>query len=219
MRPTREKLIGRIDEFIEKGRVAIANPEKPGMCNGALCVRFRNPTLSFIRNFFGTESEYYSSFNYHMGNWGVDNVERSIAILEELKEELEGGWDTTLKNLITSEIFTDFLDMATYLLSEDYKDAAAVMIGGVLEEHLRQLCLENEIEIRVDKKGKKIPKRAAVLNDELAKEEVYNKLSHKQVISWLDLRNNAAHGNYKEYTAEQVENMAGGVLDFIARTS
>jgi hypothetical protein len=46
---------------------------------------------------------------------------------------------------------------------------------------------------------------------------VYNKLDHKNVIAWLDLRNNAAHGKYNEYTQEQVELMLSSVSDFISR--
>ena len=36
------------------------------------------------------------------------------------------------------------LEMAEHLLAADYKDAAAVLGGGVLEEHLRQLCKKQE---------------------------------------------------------------------------
>jgi hypothetical protein len=36
-------------------------------------------------------------------------------------------------------LFSDFLELASYLNSEGYKDAAAVICGGVLEGHLRKL--------------------------------------------------------------------------------
>ena len=107
--------------------------------------------------------------------------------------------------------------MAEYLLSEDYKDPAAVMAGSVLEEHLRQLCLKNNIEVEIESQGKVKPKKADRLNSELAKAEIYSKLDQKAVTTWLDLRNKAAHGKYDEYTKEQVQNMLHGIIEFLSR--
>ena len=52
--------------------------------------------------------------------------------------------------LVHADIFTDFLEMADYLLEEGYKDPAAVLAGGTLEEHLRKLCHKKNIEIMKD---------------------------------------------------------------------
>lgn len=41
-------------------------------------------------------------------------------------------------------------------------------------------------------------------------------LLHQQVTAWLDIRNNAAHGNYLEYTENDVGLMIKGVNSFIA---
>jgi len=109
--------------------------------------------------------------------------------------------------------------MAEHLLSNGYKDPAAVMVGSVLEEHLRQLCLKNDLDVETEVDGKLKPKKVDRLNSELAKNEVYGKLDQKSVTAWLDLRNKAAHGKYDEYTAEQVKNMVLGVTEFLARVS
>ena len=109
--------------------------------------------------------------------------------------------------------------MAQHLLAEGYKDAAAVMIGGVLEEHLRQLCLTHGVAISTSKAGVDVPRKADALNADLAKANVYGKLDQKNVTAWLDLRNDAAHGHYTRYTADQVEIMHRGFLEFAARVS
>ena len=57
------------------------------------------------------------------------------------------------------------------------------------------------------------------MNSELASANIYNKLDQKSITSWLDLRNKAAHGQYLEYTKEQVELMYQGVTNFISRTT
>ena len=122
------------------------------------------------------------------------------------------------KDLITAELFTDFLEMAEHLLEHRYKDAAAVIIGSTLENHLRQLCGANSIDInRKNNRGRLVPKKADLLNSELATKGVYNRLDSKSVTAWLDLRNNAAHGNYEEYSHEQVSLMLSGVRNFISK--
>ena len=138
-------------------------------------------------------------------------------ILNSVKKELEDGWVFELKDLVTAEIFTDFLEMAEYFLSEGYKDPAAVIIGGVLEEHLRQLCQKNNIPVTITKGEKEVAIKANQLNQNLAKAEQYNKLEMKNVTAWLDLRNNVAHGKYNEYDKSQVKEMLQGVMGFITR--
>jgi hypothetical protein len=116
--------------------------------------------------------------------------------------------------LIHADIFTDFLDMADYLMQQGYKDPAAVVAGSVLEEHLRKLCDKYGIPtVKADGK----PKTADALNSELASANVYSKLEQKSVTAWLDLRNKAAHGKYTEYDQDQVASLIRGVREFAIR--
>jgi hypothetical protein len=124
---------------------------------------------------------------------------------------------SAIKGLVSAEVFSDFLDMAGYLLDQAYKDAAAVMIGSVLEEHLRQLCQANSIDTFEIKNGRKLPKRANALNQDLRKVKAYNQIDCRSIEAWLDLRNQAAHGHYIQYSHKQVELMHRGVLEFLAR--
>ena len=107
--------------------------------------------------------------------------------------------------------------MATHLLSEGYKDAAAVIAGSTLEEHLRQLAGKHSVTTEHAQKGRTVPKKADRLNADLAKAAAYKKLDHKNITSWLNLRNDAAHGQYEEYSQVQVELMVQGIRDFLAR--
>lgn len=59
--------------------------------------------------------------------------------------------------------------------------------------------------------------KADRINADLKVANVYSGLDQKQVTAWLDLRNNAAHGNYAKYTQEQVDLMISGIQNFIAR--
>jgi len=181
--------------------------------------QFRSSSLSFLKNLFDEHHPYYKEFNDNVTDCTPVHTNVGKGILLAVKQEIDGGWLFTLKGLVSAEIFSDFLEMAEHLLEELYKDPAAVMTGSVLEEHLRQLCDREGIAVEVEKAGKLSPKKADLLNAELANAGVYNKLDQKIITSWLDLRNKAAHGRYTEYTKEQVDLMYQGVANFISRTS
>jgi hypothetical protein len=213
-------LAARAGELIQKGnRVLGTQTDSDGwkFVDSAQFADFRTSSLSFLRRTFGTESPNFEEFNERVKTAGPGDVRRGIGILTASKEELEGGWLTTTKGLLSAEIFSDFLEMAEHLLAEDYKDAAAVIVGSVLEERLRQLAEKHGIDVAREKAGRRVPKKADLLNAELVKAGAYNKLDQKNVTAWLDLRNKAAHGHYDEYSRSQVELMHQSVLDFMAR--
>jgi hypothetical protein len=135
-----------------------------------------------------------------------------VGVLRALREAYANGYLDTVAELVRAETLNEIIDQAEFLLSEGYKDAAAVMIGGVLEGHLRKLCGKHKID--TDKDGK--PLKAARLNDGL-KVAAYGNLDHKHVTAWLDLRNDAAHGHYANYDIARVELLLLGVRDFITR--
>jgi hypothetical protein len=148
------------------------------------------------------------------GNNMRDRIISLAGMLRALRTEYENGYLQTVEELVHADMFSNFLDMADYLLEEKYKDAAGVIAGSAVEQHLRELCKKNGIDIR-DANDR--PIKAETLNQELRAKAVYNLLEQKNVTSWLDLRNNAAHGHYGEYDESQVKILITGVRAFIAR--
>ena len=216
-----EKLLNRLEQVENLGRAAISGDESTGKrvdtgkTNG-----FKAASLSFIERIYGKDHSYYDSFKTSVSRYYPSNINSGLEILSSIRQEIEGDWLFTVKGLVAAELFADFLEMADHLLQQGYKDPAAVIIGSVLEEHLRQLCNANSVSIEFENnQGILIPKKADRLNSDLAKENVYSKLDQKAVTLWLDLRNKAAHGKYDEYTSEQVTNMYSGITEFMARLS
>lgn len=218
-------LVRRVDELIEMGKTVLSTQYSDGeryairYVKDAPMAGFRSACLSFIERVYGKTHSHFEQFVTKTGNSYSSDAERAISILEAIRTELSGGWLFEIKGLVASELFSDFLDQADHLLSQGYKDAAAVMIGSVLEEHLRQLCLRNSIDVSDLKDGKTVHRKADRLNAELAKAKIYSALDSKQVTAWLGLRNSAAHGEYTAYTREQAQNMSSGVVDFMARVA
>jgi hypothetical protein len=168
--------------------------------------RLAPPGSSYVRN--------ASAYERFLQGSACHAVKPLAGILSALRTDYDAGNLQSVIDLIHSDVFADFLEMADYLLQQGYKDAAAVIVGSVLEEHLRKLAQKSGIAI-IQSSG--APKKADTINSELAGAAVYSKLDQKSVTAWLDLRNKAAHGNYGEYTKEQAIVALQGVRDFAAR--
>ncbi len=198
-------------EFVDAHHTVWVSPELFG--------EFRSSSLSYLRKVFGENHPYYREFNEKLTSARKTTANWGIGIIKAAKSEIESGWFASLKGIASAEVFSNFIEMAEYLLAEGYKDPSAVMVGSVLEQHLRELSTKNEIETtNSNKHGKVLYLKADFLNAELAKKGVYGKLDHKNVTAWLDLRNKAAHGNYDQYNETQVKTMCLGVSEFVART-
>jgi len=175
-----DDLLKRADELIKKGQNVLSTQKHCGL---GVAVDFgqlkgsRTACLSFIERIYSSSHPHYKEFDEIVKDQDPSYTEAGVEILRTIKAEIAGGWLFTVKGVIAAEIFSDFLEMAEHLLSQGYKDPAAVMIGSTLEEHLRQLCLKHNIDIEVEKNGKMIPKKADVLNAELTKRRVSETMS------------------------------------------
>ena len=172
-----------------------------------------------LRKLYGENSQHYANFdraisteNFYVihSNW-YGHISQVQGIALTVRHDIDNDLIGSIKGLLQAEIFANFLEIGEHLLSEGYKDAAAVTIGAVLEDGLRELCKKNNLAIT---KPNGSPLTIEPLNAELAKNGVYSKLTQKQITSWAHIRNKAAHGQYNEYDKPQVEMMLLFVQSF-----
>jgi hypothetical protein len=106
--------------------------------------------------------------------------------------------------------------MAAYLVAdENLIQPAAVIAGGVLEEHVRKLCDDLKISTFDASTGR--PKKLDAMNADLAKTGLYGKNEQKQITAWCGIRNSAAHAKYDEFDEQHVRAMIDGLRAFISR--
>jgi hypothetical protein len=174
-----------------------------------------------IRRLYGEKSQHFESYStalstnyfYNLHSEWNSHFSQMVGVARAIKHDLDNGLLVHFKALVQADVFADFLEMGEYLLQEGYKDAAAVIIGSVLEDGLRKIAEANGIPL-TQTSGK--PMTIDPLNVELAKQEVYSKLVQKQITSWAHIRNKAAHGEFGEYNKEQVQMMLLFVQSFSA---
>lgn len=169
-------------------------------------VKARNLLLSAC----GKESEHYTSFATAEEAKSYEDsptrLKRMGAVFHAAREDFEGGYLNSIRNLVQAELAGDELDQARVLFASDYYAAAAVVTGVVLENTLRSLCAKHGLPAGSMER----------MNADLAKAGEYNALVQKRVTALAAVRNSAAHGKSGEYTNEDVKSMIPEVERFVA---
>lgn len=109
--------------------------------------------------------------------------------------------------MIAAEVFNSILEQATELNDKGYKDPAAVLARVALEDTLKRIARAEGIDD---------DQKTSTVNNELRKARIYPKPQWRQIQAWLDVGNDAAHGNFGNYSQKDVDNLIQGVETFIA---
>lgn len=161
------------------------------------CVKTRN----LLSSACGKESEHFKMFieaekprSYESNPARFNRVR---AVFLAAKEDFEGGYLNSVRNLVEAEVFSTELEQARELQSAGYRVPAAVICGVVLETNIRRLCGARSLPIgKLDK-----------MNADLAKAGQYNTLVQKRITALAAIRNSAAHGNETEFDEADVRAM------------
>lgn len=216
---SKEEILARLDALIEKAKNILRTQEAapdilPGYNTGRMILDFeafsewQTQSSTYLSNLLGPDSVYVQKFNTQVDGAYPGHVSKGKGILRGVREDIEGGYLRKIEALVSADIFSDFLDMAEYLLEEGYKDPAASLIGAVLENGLRKICTNRGITVKSTEK-------ISTLNQKLANGNVYSRLTQRKLEVWNTVRNNADHGDFNQYTAQDVKDMHKGVREFL----
>lgn len=210
----KEVIVKKIQEVLDYSKTAPEHSDCSNFENDESTTMHNTRLFACINNFSPRNSSYIKTASDAIKQSDITNTYTTIilkGILKGLQLDIESGSFNTFEEIINGDIFSDFIEMAEYFLKKNYKDPAAVIAGGVLEEHLRKLSLKNDLPV---KNGKDYI-QADTLNTSLRTNNVYNLVQDKIIIGWLGIRNKAAHGDYHEYDKSQVNSFIEGLLVFI----
>lgn len=213
MRPMEQAIVNRFDGVIEKGKRFIEFDEdrppgsKPDI---GFFTEWETQSATLLNSVFEQSHTYRVRFEDDLRGYGpyVTKVRKGLGILAAAREDYAKGHIWTLEEKVHADLFEDYLEMAGAIIEGTFKDAAAVIAGSTLESHLRALSTKKGIQT-VDAKGK--PEKSAKLNDVLKKHGTFNNNDWRQVATWLDIRNDAAHGEYEKYDIPKVKRMVDGI--------
>lgn len=149
--------------------------------------------------------------SFRSDKYGVGSL---VSLLRASRTDFELGFFDSILRSVEVALSADYLGQAKALLDEGSSGQheyvpAAVLAGAVLERGLRTLC-DNQTQKIPTVKGNGEPMTMNPLVDELKKAGVFNELKAKQLRSWADIRNAAAHGEWEKFNRQDVEMMLGG---------
>jgi hypothetical protein len=214
-----QKVLDRLQELIQLGEQvkqtkyskSVGNMVVIGDAgvNSGLAHQWGTSCLNLLSRVFGPDSVYYENFQAKFPKFhDYSPVTQALGVLRAAKDDYEQGFLFDARTLIEAEVFDDFLEQGEHLLNAGYHQPAAVVIGSVLEDGLRKLCTRHEVPLSAKPK-------LDTLNANLAKQGIYNKLTQKRITALADIRNKAAHGEWDEFTREDVEDMLRDVRQFM----
>ncbi len=211
-----DKIVARLQELVSLGERVLGTRRSPGQnvigdsrVDGELAHQWATSTLNLLERVFGKDSSHYSRFDEATSKvLTYSPAVRAMGILRAALDDFQGGYLFDVRQLIHAEVFDEFLEQAQHLLESGYHQPAAVVAGCILEDGLRKLCDQNNVTPS-DK-----PK-LDTMNADLAKAGVYNKLKQKQITAFADLRNKAAHGQWDQFTKDDVSQMIDGIRTFM----
>lgn len=137
----------------------------------------------------------------------VDHRDAGVGVLQGLRLDVEAGYLTGLRQLVVAEVFSDFLDMADHLDTQGYSHPAASLAGAVLEDALRRAVTDA---------GRKPGKNLESLAEVALHAEIFGPTTYKQIKVWIDLRNDADHGNFGSVSRDQVSSFVRDLPGFLA---
>jgi hypothetical protein len=214
-----KKIVDRLEQLIEMGaqvsRTATSRSTRTVEFWGDHAVdnemshQWGTSCLNLLGRVFGKESDHYVRFASLFPEFdNYSPVVKALGILKAAKDDYENGYLFEARTLIQAEVFDDFLEQAEYLFNSGYHEPAAVVAGAVQEDGLRQLCIKNKITLPAKPK-------LDTMNADLAKAGVFSVLAQKQITTSADIRNKAAHGQWAEFTKDDVKQMLAHVRSFM----
>ncbi len=175
--------------------------------------------LELFRNYAGPNSSFYkmllnadSKIHPNLGAYRETVVNTLRGFVQYLEAGLFLGISPERK--AQADVVSDFLEQANSLLEEPkvHPAAPAMIIGGALEEFLRNWVDSEKLDLKGRKPG--IDTYAGALREA----DLITKQDAKDITAWAGLRNHAAHGEWdRAERREEIGLMLQGVNLFMRK--
>lgn len=174
--------------------------------------RWRTGAEQLLIQLLGRNNPYYERFAgiiKQNPSGYYEYVDSCLGIIEAVQRDLQSGRLRSFRRMVEAEVFADFITMADHILENGYYGAAAALMGGVLESGLRDIAQSRDVPFGASGD-------LAGLNARLAQAGVYNAVRQKEVQYFIDIRNKAAHGEFDQFSVDDVKKLIAGVRTVLA---
>jgi hypothetical protein len=196
---SRDQIVPELDRLIQEGTAivnawprdqygAYRNSQVPEQKLRA----FRTAAVAAVVRVAGAHSEYYAHLppipDHQKLRVDQEVTMSTLGVLMALRDAVDRGLLASIEQRVRSNTYDDFLEQAHELLKAppSYQVAAMVLSGGVVEDHLRKMCLGRKIEWN--------GKDCLSSYNQALKDVVYPQATWRRIQVLGDNRNAAAHG-------------------------
>jgi hypothetical protein len=208
-----------IDEKIRKQFVSILNRASAIATDEGLYTQLKIELFSLI-HFIDPNSIHFQSLRDEINQLDSSLHSRFLKYVKGLDNSYRAGMFESITETIEANVTSDYMTQAENLLSgagsgEFAHVPAAVLAGAVLEDTLRRLCQRQSPSIPMVRKYGNLKSLNDFIND-LKHAGLYTELKAKQLRVWAGIRNAAAHGEFDDFTCDDVQQMLDGIQSFLA---
>ena len=133
-----DRIRGRLTSLIEKGEAVLAThtPPPPNVIGFPTLdtqrfAEWRSQALVCLGQVFGASHDYTEGFRLETKSGGRTGSARAgLGILQAALEDVEQGHLTSVQDMATAEVFSDFLDQADHLLEQRVRGRGRVARRG-----------------------------------------------------------------------------------------
>ena len=172
--------------------------------------KFNNHYQDWLIGVRSAINDYTGKKNFNDYEAAVMKFQTQLQILDSAKLRFDSSL-FEIKQLIQADLFDSELEVSRELLKQGFIRAAGVVSGVILEQHLRQVCENHNLQINA--------KNPSIndYNESLKTGEVLDIPSWRFIQRLSDIRNLCSHNKDREPTKEEVHDLINGV-DKIAKT-
>ncbi|MGL1932574.1 MAG: hypothetical protein OCC45_12585 [Desulfotalea sp.] len=178
---------------------------------------FRISSLSFLAVVFSEKSPFYKEFEKEVTTPTPIRTERGLGILTSVQRELQGDWLTSVRGEIFNSMERGMIQNCQNQLKNGQKLSAIILASGILDNHLRSLCVDKGVNTSKDVAGEQVDCSTIQLNSRAYKKNVYDRKFNKNIFSWIEIQQKADCDGVSEIKDEQVENMLKGIIELIVK--
>lgn len=218
----KDELLAQLDALIAEGRRLDGSYAMVSMGTRESAIAevefqaFAAAARAAVDRISGKGSEFYAGLPTQIPDriavlgYGGSVVPVLTGALIALRRAVEAGLLISLENRLRANVYDDFLVQADELLKANYHVAAMVLIGGVLEDHLKKLCIARSLAWSGNGS---LSKYNDLLRDHPT---AYDTSAWRRIQSIGDDRNKAAHGAGDKVKPDDVADHLQYVHRFLA---
>lgn len=210
------------DLIIKISEIEKTLPTNVSEWNNYNCQSFFITTIQFVKNYIGKDTEFYKNLESTYGDRTHSAETKKAWVAKEVLDSLKNYLNLNLEVSRTEnyniqiDVINDFMLQAIKLATDKsfHPAAAAILMGATLEEFLKKLAAEKNIDLE------NINKTIDPIAKMLYEKKIITKQDIKDITSWAGIRNEATHGNFEEVNdRKRVLNAIEGINLFMRKNS